>query len=37
MRKFKLMVGDDIMDLLPSILTAFIIIAGFVTLIIKNL
>ena len=37
MKKFKLMMGDDLMDLLPPMLTSLLIIAGIITLIIKNL
>ncbi len=37
MKKFKLMIGDDLMDLLPSMLTALLLLAGVITLIIKNL
>jgi len=37
MKKFKLMLGDDLIDLLPPMLTALLLIAGVITLIIKNL
>jgi len=37
MKKFKLMLGEDLMELLPPILTALLLIAGVITLIVKNL
>ena len=37
MRKFKLMLGEDLVELLPPMLTSLFIIAGVITLIIKNL
>ncbi len=37
MRKFKMIIGEDLMELLPPMLTALLLLAGVITLIIKNL
>jgi len=37
MKKFKLIIGEDLIELLPPILTALLLIAGVITLIVKNL
>ncbi len=37
MKKFKDMVGGELLELLPPILTALFVIVGVITLIIKSL
>jgi len=37
MKKIKLMLGDELCEILPAIITSCLIIAGIITLIVKNL